>query len=41
MRAEKKLNTSEKDMLAQAQKIMMSEINLIEGITPEQLESFY
>ncbi|WP_407636659.1 CarD family transcriptional regulator [Kurthia huakuii] len=41
MKAKKKLNASEKDMLAQAQKIMMSEINLIEGITPEQLESFY
>lgn len=41
MRAEKKLNTSEKDMLAQAQKIMMSELNLIKGITSEQLESFY
>ncbi len=41
MKQEKTLNKSEKEMLTKAYKIMMSEMKLIEGITPQQLENFH
>lgn len=40
MKEEKALNKSEKEMFTQAYKIMISEMKLIEGITPQQLDSF-
>lgn len=40
MKEEKALNTSEKDMLAHAHKILMNELELIKGITETDIKSF-
>lgn len=41
MEKEKKLNSSEKEMLNKTRKILMSELSLIKGVTEQQIESFY
>ena len=41
MKEEKALNTSEKKMLGDAHKFLISELELIKGITEKQIESFY
>ncbi len=40
MKKEKTLNTSEKKMLANAHEFLISELNLIKGITENQIKSF-
>lgn len=41
MKKEKALNTSEKEMLAHAHKLLINELKLIKGITENQIKIFY